>query len=386
MKTKEKEANRELTDLEKADCLTGTMRGGIALKSPHFGQGKRRRLIFEDRDCHYHTISRISGGELLFGDVEKEAFRKLMRRMERFCGVEVQNYVVMGNHFHLLLRVPARETFITKFEEGTLAEREARLLAHLKLLYSRAYLKQLAAELEVMKEKNLDELYKKTIKGYLDRFCSLKRFMKELKERFSRWFNKRHGRRGTLWQERYRSILVEDGEALRTISAYIDLNPVRAGLVDDPKDYRWCGYAEAMGGSKRARKALCRVLGVAMDSWGKGGREAYRNLLLGEGIEAGEAEKERKRTKGVFSKRGFDRNKALEELQGGRKLSRAELIRLRVRYFSDGLVLGSRDFVEKAFQEKREWFGPKRKSGASGLPVAGAGLYSMRNLKTKALE
>jgi hypothetical protein len=74
MKTREKEAKRELTDLEKADCLTGTMMGGIALKSPHFGQGKRRRLIFEDRDCHSHTISRISGGELLFGDVRRKHF------------------------------------------------------------------------------------------------------------------------------------------------------------------------------------------------------------------------------------------------------------------------------------------------------------------------
>ena len=63
--------------------------------------------------------------------------------------------------------------------------------------------------------------------------------MKELKERFSRWFNKRHGRRGMLWQDRYRSVLVEDGDALRTMAAYIDLNPVRAGLIDDPKDYRW---------------------------------------------------------------------------------------------------------------------------------------------------
>jgi len=50
MKANEKEAKLELTDLERADCLTGTMRGGIALKLPHFGQGKRRCLIFEDRD------------------------------------------------------------------------------------------------------------------------------------------------------------------------------------------------------------------------------------------------------------------------------------------------------------------------------------------------
>ena len=372
--------------MEKADCLTGTMMGGIAMKSPHFGQGKRRRLIFEDRDCYYHAISRISGGDLLFGDIEKEAFRKLMRRMELFCGVEVQNFVVMGNHFHLLLRIPEREKFMVKFMKGTAADREAKLLEHLKLLYSRAYLKQLITELEVMKEKKLDDLYEKTISGYLDRFCSLERFMKELKERFSRWFNKRHGRRGTLWQERYRSILVEDGEALRTISAYLDLNPVRAGLVDDPKDYRWCGYAEALGGSKRARKGLCRVLGVAMDSWDTVGREAYRRLLLGEGIEAGETEKERKGGKRVFSKRGFDRKKALEELRGGRKLSRAELIRLRVRYFTDGLVLGSRGFVEEVFQEKREWFGAKRKKGARGLPVSGGGLFSLRNLKMIVLE
>jgi len=386
MKKKAKEAKRELTDLEKADCLTGKMRGGIALKSPHFGQGKRRRLIFEDRDCHYHTISRISGGALLFGDVEKEAFRKLMRRMERFCGVEVQNYVVMGNHFHLLLRVPQRERFLAKFMEGTEEEREARLLDHLKLLYSRAYLTQLRAELAVMKEKKLDDIYEKTMASYLDRFCSLERFMKELKERFSRWFNKRHGRRGTLWQERYRSILVEDGEALRTISAYLDLNPVRAGLVDDPKDYRWGGYAEAMGGSKRARKGLCRVLGVAMDSWHTVGREAYRQLILSEGIEAGEAEKGREGASGVFAKRGFDRKKALEELRGGRKLSWPELIRLRVRYFSDGLILGSREFVEEAFQEKRTWFGAKRKRGAQGLPVLGGGLFALRNLKVDVLK
>jgi putative transposase len=380
------QGKRELTDLEKADCLTGTMMGGIALKSPHFGQGKRRRLIFDDRDCHYHAISRICGGDLLFGDVEKEAFRKLMRRMELFCCVEVQNFTVMGNHFHLLVRVPERAKVLAKFLKGTASEREEKLLEHLKLLYSRAYLKQLRAELEVMRKKKLDDLYEKTINSYLDRFCSLERFMKELKERFSRWFNKRHGRRGTLWQERYRSILVEDGEALRTISAYIDLNPVRAGLVDDPKDYRWCGYAEALGGSKRARKALCRVLGVAMDSWNTGGRDAYRSLLLGEGIEAGEAEQDRKGVNGAFLKRGFDRKKALEELQGGGSLSRGELVRLRVRYFSDGLVLGSRAFVEEAFQEKREWFGERRKTGARSLPVSGGGLYSLRRLKEEVRE
>ena len=384
---KQVKGKRELTDLEKADCLTGKMMGGIALKALGFGDGKRRRFAFDDRDCYFHCMSRCAGGDLLFGDVEKEAFRKLMRRLERFSGVEVLTYVVMGNHFHLLLKVPERAKFLRRFEKGTRAEREARLFEHLKLLYSKAYLTQLEAELAVMTEKGMDELYEKTIQGYLKRLCSLEHFMKELKERFSRWFNKRHGRRGTLWQDRYRSILVEDGEALRTMGAYIDLNPVRAGLVDDPKDYRWCGFAEALGGSKRARRGICVILKSTVASWEGRGREAYRNLLLGEGIEAGEEMKAAEKAGGRrFWKRGIKREKALAELQKGKVLSQAELLRCRVRYFSDGLVLGSRDFVEKAFREKREWFGRTRKTGARGLPVEGGKLYALRDLKVRALE
>jgi hypothetical protein len=141
-----------------------------------------------------------------------------------------------------------------------------------------------------------------------------------------------------------------------------------------------------MGGSKRARVDLCRVLEVAMDSWEEVGREGYRQLLLRDGIEAGETEKGRAQKRGSFVKRGFDRKKALEEIRGGRKLSRKELVRCRVGHFTDGLVLGSRGLVEEAFQTKREWFGAKRKTGARGLPMSGGKLFSLCDLKIKALE
>ncbi len=56
-------------------------------------------------------------------------------------------------------------------------------------------------------------------------------FMKTLKQRFSQWFNGRHKCRGTLWEDRFRSALVEGkGNALRAMAAYIDLNPVRAKI------------------------------------------------------------------------------------------------------------------------------------------------------------
>jgi putative transposase len=204
----------------------------------------------------YHVMSRTAGGEMVFGDVEKEAFRRLMWRLAKFSGVEILTYALMGNHFHILVKVPERAKFLKRFEgEGG----EERLLEHLSLLYSKAYLASLRLEIARVREAGREEEVELILEAFRKRFCDLSCFVKELKERFSRWFNKHHSRRGTLWMDRFKSVLVEDGEALRTMALYIDLNPVRAGLVEDPKDYRWTGYGEACGGSKRARRGLCRV-------------------------------------------------------------------------------------------------------------------------------
>jgi len=371
------EPRKELSDLEKADCLTGKMMGGIALKKAGFGSGKRRRFVFDDRTCCYHVMSRVAGGDLLFGDTEKEAFRKLMRRMERFSGVEILTYAIMGNHFHLLVRIPEREVFLGKFKKGDRAAREGRVFEHLKLLYSKAYLAQLASELELMKRQKMDVLYEKTIEGYLERLCSLKHFMKELKERFSRWFNKRHDRRGTLWQDRYRSVLVQDGEALQTMAAYIDLNPLRAGLVEDPKDYRWCGYSEAVVGSKRARVGICRVMAAALDSWRRVASGRYRRFLLIEGMERSEDKSvgKHQRTK---AKPGFDREAVLKKLKEGASLSRGEVLRCKMKYFSKGKVIGTKDFVERTMAFQQDWFAPGHRSKAQEIPISGSHLYRMR--------
>jgi hypothetical protein len=80
---------------------------------------------------------------------------------------------------------------------------------------------------------------------YLYRMYEVSEFMKTLKQRFTMWFNRCQERRGTLWEERFKSILVEESEnALIMIASYIDLNAVRAGIVSDPKDYRYGGYGD----------------------------------------------------------------------------------------------------------------------------------------------
>ena len=74
---------------------------------------------------------------------------------------------------------------------------------------------------------------------FKEKFSNLSEFLKELKQRFSRYYNKLHERRGYFWGDRFKSVIVEKGDTLINCLAYIDLNLIRAGLVEKPEDYRW---------------------------------------------------------------------------------------------------------------------------------------------------
>ena len=342
--------------------------------------GGRHRILGQgplESYC-YHVMSRTCGGEVFFDEVEREALRRVIWRMAEFSGIKVVTYCLMSNHFHLLAEVPHRQTWLQRFEGP---DGEVKLLEHLGILYSRAYVGLLREELADLRARGMVVLAEQRVEALKKRFCDLSLFIKEVKERFSRWFNKRRGRRGTLWMDRFKSVLVEGkGEPLRTMAAYIDLNPVRAGLVEDPKDYRWCGYAEALGGSRRAQRGLCKALGKPVDGWKSAeAAAAYRRLLHAEGREVKDAQNEKVVSRGVTAE------SARAVLAEKGKLSPAELVRLRVRYFTDGVVLGSKAFVEGIFAEQREHFGPKRKQGARRMAESEAPFYTLRHLRVRAL-
>ena len=343
--------------------------------------GGRRRILGKGalESYTYHVMSRTCGGEVLFDDVEKEALRRLLWKMTEFSGVRLVTYCIMGNHFHALVEVPKREIWLERFAgDGG----EERLYAHLRSLYSREFVGLLKQELEGLRKLGMDTLALAKLESIKKRFCDLSIFVKEVKERYSRWFNKRRERKGTLWMDRYKSVMVEGkGEPLHTMAAYIDLNPVRAGLVEDPKDYRWCGYAEAVSGSRRAQRGLSKVTAKPVDGWDQsGGAEAYRCLLFANGVEIKDAQNRK------VMRRGVTADEARQVLKEKGKLSTAEMVRLRVRYFSDGLVLGSKEFVESVFTENREKFGPKRKDGARRVSESESPLYALRRLRVKPME
>ena len=325
----------------------------------------RMRRIIGDPGAAYHCLSRVVDRQMVLGAVEKERFRSMMRNVEAFCGVRILTYAILSNHFHILVQVPPRKELS-----------DEALLRRLGHLYDKGYVAELKKQLEAHRAVGRDSLAEGLRQKYLSRMYDLSEFMKTLKQRFTQWFNWSRERRGTLWEERFKSVLVQfKGGALTTIAAYIDLNAVRAGLVEDPKDYRYCGYGEAVAGDRWSRKGLAAVLGAnaAAGDWRRVSR-GYRQMLY---VRGEETEK----------RYGISPEKVRQVVDEGGRLSKQELLQCRVRYLSDGVVLGTRSFVEEVFAKNRDQFGLKRKTGARAMKYGDwGGLCTMRDLRMQVLD
>jgi len=365
----------------------------------------------------YHAVGRVVGRVFLLGEEEREHFRMLMRMCEKFTGCRVLTYCLMSNHFHILLEVtPVPEGGIS---DGVLFER-------LGVFYGEAQVAEIVREMEeaakerergefelapvdeagvpltreeevAMSRREAAALVAEIRLRYTRRMHDLSWFMKSLLERFTKWFNGRHKRSGTLWEDRFKSVIVESGTAARTIAAYIDLNPVRAGMVSDPADYRWSSYGEAVGGGakcngKKAREGLVRACmshkgaGFEAEKW-KDVSRIYRRAM---GMALGRKNSNFKFQNSSKSKTSVTKN--TEEMLESEDnetvlpdLGMAGMLMKRVRYFTDGAVIGSKAFVNEAFMGARERFTERRKDGArrmrgSGAPAAGT-LWSIRDLR-----
>ncbi len=285
----------------------------------------------------YHCMSRVVAGEMRLGEREKEVFRKQMWSVAAFCGVEILTYCVMTNHFHVLVKVPVSRELC-----------DGELLRRCHLLYTNDNLHLSFIEKTLEKGGvNADVLRERLH----ERMCDVSMFMKELKQRFSVWYNKSHDRYGVFWADRFKSVLVE-GEhfAMETVAAYIDLNPVRAGLVKDPKDYRFSGYGEACANRTDAKAGVMEILGES--DW-YSALNAYRLVLFGKG---GQSK--------ALDKQSVDSRKVDAVLSGKAKFTRLELLRCRCRYFTDGLIIGSKAFVEDYYNKNFQHLSESRPSGS----------------------
>ena len=134
----------------------------------------------------HHIIQRGNNRQLIFMDVaDRQLFLDLLEEHSRQFGVAIHSYVLMDNHIHVLATPSTAE--------------------------------------------------------------ALPGMMQAVGRRYVRYFNDRYHRTGTLWDGRYKSTLVQSESYLLICMAYVDLNPVRAGMVAQPADYAWSSHGHYTG-------------------------------------------------------------------------------------------------------------------------------------------
>jgi len=299
-------------------------------------------------------MSRTVNGERYFDDTAKEILRKQLWQIADYCGVQILTYALMANHFHVLVRVP---------QKTTPDDRE--LLRRFHVLYPKPTVYQ-TTRIEVITEqlKKGDPAAAAWRKQQLALMGDVSQFMKLLKQRFSVWFNRTHNRFGPLWSDRFKSVLVEGrGNVTATMAAYIDLNPVRAGLVSDPKDYRFCGYSEAVAGNKSAQAGIAAIIATASENtsentrpaW-KSASETYRMLLFG----AGAASR--------ANKAAVSPETLAKVIAENGTLPLATVLRCRIRHFTDGAVLGTKAYVAEQLAAYHRLTGHRARTRPRSLP------------------
>ena len=285
--------------------------------------------IKSDQCGVYHLIARVVHRRYLLGEVEREVWVHALHRAACFSGVEVVTYSVLENHAHILVRIDPRAR-----ECG-----DAELVRRFEALYgtSRAGWCNLDARgLEHALAQGETEEAVWLRARLRARMGDVSEFMRTLRQRYTKWYNRTHETAGTLWAERFRSVLVEDTPWLvGLVAAYIDLNPVRAGLASLPEDYRWSGYAEALAGNAGLRESLAWC--CPGEGGTKGALARYRLRMLGKGAAA-----KRDGTGGRV-----DREALLKAYSEGGELKEHELLQLKARFLSQGLALGSSEWLRE---------------------------------------
>lgn len=140
--------------------------------------------------------------------------------------------------------------------------------------------------------------------------------MKLLGQRYAQYINRKYKRSGTLWEGRFRSCIIQKEEYLFACQQYIEMNPVRAGIVNRPDAYRWSSY-QANGLGKHIdflrQSSLYQGLGRTDEERQASYRELFRHEL-----EPGEIDKIRKATNGNFALGNNRFQKEVGEMLGRR--------------------------------------------------------------------
>ena len=185
---------------------------------------------------YYHLMSRTNDRRFLFDDGRvKTQLVDALRRAAAFSGVEIDAYVAMDNHFHVVCKVE-------RSDEPVPEEELVRRVAALK--GGRAA-EELASHWSELRGMGMESVVAESQNRLRARMNDISEFMKTFKETFNVWYKRERKYCGSIWSGRFTSTLVEGGRYRATCMRYVYLNPVRAGKVVRAADYAW-GWIAAL--------------------------------------------------------------------------------------------------------------------------------------------
>ena len=271
-------------------------------------------MIIQNQTAVYHVMSRTALDGFPLESFEKDFLLDLIKRMSGLFFTKVYGFCLMGNHFHILVKMIPEN----RFSDEEVKER-------LEQFYGEKKGNIWMGQLPFVREK----------------LASLSEFVREIKVNFTRFYNKRHGRRGYFWGDRFKSVIVEKGETLINCLAYIDLNPVRAGIVECPEDYRWNSLGYYIQTDNRDG-FLSSDFGLKEFNVKKEKERVrlYRKYVY----ETGAIKHADKPCSKTIDARIVDKEKKRDF-----EISRTDRFLYRTRYFTDSGIIGSREFVSGTY-------------------------------------
>jgi len=288
------------------------------------------RFKIHDDEAWYHVHSKVSGvkGEYL---LEKPLCQRtlidLFNHFSQAYLCDVASFCVMGNHYHLVLRFDS-----------------PRKLDHQELL-------QRALILYPNSKKFLKKWTKEEWERFALRLFDLSEFMRNVQAAFARWYNRTYERRGRFWADRFKSVYLGDLRAVLDCMLYVELNGVRAGLVK--RTEKWKGsscYVRDITQDQRIktkdnkRRERISWLYPISEIMGGNNQESlihYKSLLYYRGA--------------VPTKEGqvsISEELIKEEERRGFKVR--GMYRKQLRYFVDGVILGSEATIRQQLNQMRD--------------------------------
>jgi putative transposase len=206
----------------------------------------KRYFDEESKVAFYHIIIKVSertdlNSAYAFDDSQKLYFEKLMHRLEAIYLIDIPAYCIMSTHVHIIV-------------------------AHQKDLDKELSLKEIAQRFQnYYKLKAAPDARSQKVHKFRKRLNNISELMWDLQRRFTYWYNNQYEvrRTGSLWNPSYKSIALKSGKALADCMKYVELNSVRAKMVQLPDQYRFCSWSH-----------ICKN-----DSWGKYHRGLIKKYL-----------------------------------------------------------------------------------------------------------